>query len=53
MSPYQFSRKSKFKKLPFSILKKMLHVHVVMRRDMFLIHKAIFYIVVGCFVQTS
>lgn len=51
MSPYQFSRQSKFKKLPFSILKKMLHV--VMRGDMFLIHKAIFYIFVGCFVQTS
>lgn len=48
-----FHEKVNLKSYLFSILKKMLHVHVVMRRDMFLIHKAILYIFVGCFVQTS
>lgn len=48
-----FQEKVNLKSYLFSILRKMLHVHVVMRRDIFLIHKAIFYIFAGCFVQTS
>lgn len=45
-----FYEKVNLKSYFFFILKKMLYVYVVMRGDMFLIYKVIFYIFVGCFV---